>query len=266
MSDKDPLSVCITGAGSGLGRGAALGLARVGCAVLAAVQYPQQVTELRALAMQEQVDLRVEKVDLLKPSERSFLVGQDIDVLVNNAAVSETGPISEQPLELVREVFETNVFSSLALTQGVVRGMVSRGRGRVIFVSSIAGLMAVPYLGAYCASKHAIEAIAGAMQAELEPHSVQVLVFQPGPYNTGFNARMWDTSERWMNTMPHFTRRSDMERTAALVREGQLDPQEAVAALVSLVQSPEPRFRNVVPLAVEEMVKTYQQAVWTRAS
>src|SRR5947207_3173661 len=121
MSSTASLSVVITGAGSGLGRGAALGLARQGCRVFAAVQYPQQVTELRAFAAQNSLtSLRVEKVDLLKASDREFLAGHEIDVLVNNAAVSETGPIAEQPLELVREVFETNVFASLALTQAVV--------------------------------------------------------------------------------------------------------------------------------------------------
>lgn len=264
MSSTASPSIVITGAGSGLGRGAALGLARAGCRVLAAVQYPQQVTELRALAEQNKLILRVEKVDLLKASERDFLANQDIDVLVNNAAVSETGPISEQPLELVREVFETNVFASLALTQAVVRGMVARGRGRVVFVSSMAGLMAIPYVGAYCASKHALEAIAGAMHAELAPHGVQVLTFQPGPYKTGFNDRMWDTSRRWMHPESNFTRQSDMAGTAAIL-EGQFDPEDAIKALVDVVQAKAPRFRNVVPLAIEEAIKATQQEAWTRS-
>jgi short-subunit dehydrogenase len=263
MSPTPPLSIVITGAGSGLGRGAALGLAQHGCRVLAAVQFPQQVTDLRALAEQKKLSLRIEKVDLLKANEREFLAGQEIDVLVNNAAVSETGPIAEQPIDLVREVFETNVFASLALTQAVVRGMVARGRGRVIFISSMAGLMAIPYVGAYCASKHALEAIAGAMQAELAPHGVEVLTFQPGPYKTGFNDRMWDTSSRWMNAKPHFTRESDMAGTAAILN-GQYDPQEAVDALIELVQAKAPRFRNVVPPAIEEAIKATQQDAWTR--
>ena len=265
MSSTPPLSIVITGAGSGLGRGAALGLAQQGCRVLAAVQFPQQVTDLRALAEQKKLSLRIEKVDLLKASEREFLAGQEIDVLVNNAAVSETGPIAEQPMDLVREVFETNVFASLALTQAVVRGMVARGRGRVIFISSMAGLMAIPYVGAYCASKHALEAIAGAMQAELAPHGVEVLTFQPGPYKTGFNDRMWDTSSRWMNPKTHFTRLSDMAGTAAILN-GQYDPQEAVDALVDLVQAKAPRFRNVVPPAIEEAIKATQQDAWTRSA
>jgi short-subunit dehydrogenase len=263
MSPSPSPLICITGAGSGLGRGAALGLARAGCRVLAAVQYPQQVTEVRAFAQQNELNLRVEKVDLLKASERAFLADQNIDVLVNNAAVSETGPIAEQPLELVREVFETNVFAGLALTQAVVRTMVARGGGRIIFVSSITGLMAIPYVGAYSASKHALEAIAGAMQAELAPHGVQVLTFQPGPYKTGFNDRMWDTSGRWMNPKTHFTRVSDMAGTAAIL-DSQFDPQEAIKALVDLVQAKTPRFRNVVPLATEEAIRASQEAAWTR--
>ena len=263
MSSMPSPFICITGAGSGLGRGAALGLARLGCNVLAAVQYPQQVTELRAFAEQNKLSLRVERIDLLKASDRAFLAGQDIDVLVNNAGLSETGPIAEQPLELVREVFETNVFASLALTQAVVRAMVSRGKGRVIFVSSITGLMAIPYVGAYSASKHALEAIAAAMQAELAPHGVQVLTFQPGPYKTGFNDRMWDTSSRWMNPKTNFTRRSDMAGTAAIL-DGQFDPEEAIKALIDLVREKAPRFRNVVPLATEEMIKASQKDAWTR--
>ena len=96
---------------------------------------------------------------------RGRLAEHDIDVLINNAAVSETGPSAEQPLELVRKVFEVNVFSTLALTQLVAQAMVKRGRGRIVFVTSMTGLMPIPYVGAYSASKHALEAFATVLQA-----------------------------------------------------------------------------------------------------
>ena len=255
------LSIAITGAGSGLGRGAALELARQGHRVLAAVQYPQQVTDLRALARESGVELRVEKIDLLRASEREFLAEQEPDVLVNNAALSETGPIAEQPLALVRDVFETNMFSTLALTQAVVRAMVKRGNGRVIFMSSMAGLMPIPYVGAYCASKHALEAIAACMHAELKPHKIEVLTFQPGPYKTGFNDRMWDTSLRWMKEGKTFTRVADMAGTAYIL-DSQLDPEEAVRALVEVVTAKRPRYRNVVPLAIEQAIKANWTDTW----
>ena len=74
---------------------------------------------------------------------------------------------------------------------------------------------------------------------------------------------MWDTSKRWMNPKTHFTRVSDMAGTAAIL-DGQFDPEEAVKALVDLVQAKTPRFRNVVPLATEEMIKASQLEAWTR--
>lgn len=252
--------IAITGAGSGIGRGAAVALARKGRQVLATVQNEEQAQELRALG---EANLRVEKIDLLDASDRAKLAAEPIDVLINNAAISETGPIAEQPLDLVRAVFETNVFATLTLTQAVVRAMVARGRGRVIFMSSMTGLMPIPYVGAYCASKHALEAIASCMNTELKPHGVEVLTFQPGPYKTGFNDRMWATSSRWMDPAKNFTRREDMASTAAIL-DSQLDPNEAIAAFVDVVEAETPRFRNVVPQAIEDAIKATWSEAWTR--
>lgn len=263
MADKH-LDIMITGAGSGLGRGAALTLAARGHRVLAAVQFPQQVTELRAQAEREGLDLRVEKVDLARERDIVWLAGQPADVLVNNAAVSETGPIAEQPLDLVREVFDTNVFATLALTQRVVRSMVARGRGRIVFVSSMAGLMPIPYVGAYCASKHAIEAIAGAMQAELAPHGIEIVTVQPGPYRTGFNDRMWDAYARWLGP-DNFTRPEDMAGTAAIL-DSQFDADEAIRLLADAVDARKARYRNVFPKPIEDLVRERQEDAWVRSA
>src|SRR5438045_8535003 len=89
------LSIAITGAGAGIGRGAALGLARAGHRVLATVQFPEQAAELNGLG---EPNLRAEKIDLLSEADRLALADRDIDVLINNAGVSQTGPIAEQPL------------------------------------------------------------------------------------------------------------------------------------------------------------------------
>jgi short-subunit dehydrogenase len=87
-------------------------------------------------------------------------------------------------------VFEVNVFATLELTQPIAKRMVERGSGRLIFVSSIAGLTAGASLGAYAASKHALEAIAESMGNELAPYGIQVATLNPGPFGTGFNDRM----------------------------------------------------------------------------
>lgn len=254
------LSIAITGAGSGLGLGAAQGLARAGHRILAAVQFDSQVADIEGLRIP---GLSAERIDLLNGDDRVRLAKQDIDVLINNAAVSETGPIAEQPMELVRKVFEVNVFSTLGLTQLVAQAMVRRGRGRIVFVSSMVGLMPIPYVGAYSASKHALEAFATVMQAELAPHGVEVITFQPGPYKTGFNDRMWATQKAWFRPGVNFTRESDMARTAVLL-DGQFDPQGAIDALVALASAAHPHFRNVVPEPIEAAIKQTQADAWTR--
>ncbi|HEV2929257.1 MAG TPA: SDR family oxidoreductase [Propionibacteriaceae bacterium] len=255
--------IVITGAGSGFGREASLVLAGKGHEVIAAVQFPGQVDEMVSEASARGVSLRVEKLDLLSEADRQAALGWEVDVLVNNAAIGHGGPIAEIPLELVREVFEVNVFATLALTQGVVRGMVARGRGRVLFVSSIAGLTAGAYLGAYAASKHALEAIAEAMSRELAPHGIGVATLNPGPYATGFNERMIESPMRWYDPSHHFTRPDDL---ASLGRrfERQFDPGELVRAMVELAESDSGLYRNVHPKESEELVRTRQRDAWTR--
>jgi short-subunit dehydrogenase len=105
----------------------------------------------------------------------------DLDILVNNARIGEGGPIAEIPLDLVRRNFEVNVFAPLALTQGVVKNWVAGGiHGKVVFISSMGGLFSPPRFSAYAATKHAVEAIAEAMQEELRLFGVQVQTINPG--------------------------------------------------------------------------------------
>jgi NAD(P)-dependent dehydrogenase (short-subunit alcohol dehydrogenase family) len=255
--------VLITGAGSGFGRGSALGLAQQGHAVIAAVYEPRQVDEMKKEAAARAVPLQVEKLDLLSETDRQAAFGWDIDVLVNNAAIGEGGPIGEIPLERVRSVFDVNVFATLALTQGFVKQMAKRGHGRVIFVSSIAGLASGAYLGAYCASKHALEAIAEAMHFELAPHGIQVATLNPGPYGTGFNDRMVASRNDWYDPKRNFTRLEDLEGLARRF-ENQFDPQGLIDAMIELVGADSGLYRNVHPDESEEFVRNHEQEAWTR--
>ena len=110
--------ILITGAGSGFGEGAAIGLARLGHEVIAAAHLWPQVTALRLKAKELGLpSLRIEKLDLLDAYDVKQAAGWDFDVLVNNAGMGEGGPIAEIPLDIVRKNFEINVFAPLALTQ-----------------------------------------------------------------------------------------------------------------------------------------------------
>jgi NAD(P)-dependent dehydrogenase (short-subunit alcohol dehydrogenase family) len=112
--------ILITGAGTGFGRGAALGLAEKGHDVIAAVYDPKQISEIKREAAVRGVSLRAEKLDLLSESDRQAAFEWDIDVLVNNAAIGESGPIGEIPLELVRRVFDVNVFAAALFSDAVL--------------------------------------------------------------------------------------------------------------------------------------------------
>lgn len=148
--------ILVTGAGSGFGREVALRLAARGHRTIAGVRGAGQAADLREEAGRRGVPLRVETLDITVAADRERAWEWDIDVLLNNAGSAEAGASAEIPLELVRALFETNVFANLELTQGFVRRMVEQKRGgKVLFVSSIAGLITGPYTGPYCASKHA---------------------------------------------------------------------------------------------------------------
>ena len=131
---------------------------------------------------------------------------------MNNAGIGEGGPISEIPVELVRKNFETNVFAALDFTQRVVRNWVAKGVQGKVFVSSAVGLLTVPPIPAYAASKHAVQSIAEAMYEELKPFGIQVQTINPGPYLTGFNETVVEAGLRWLSDDVNFIKREAFQK------------------------------------------------------
>jgi short-subunit dehydrogenase len=262
---KSAKTVLFTGAGSGFGRTAALELARRGHRVIASAQIWPQVSQLRLEANKLGVDIRVEKLDVHSEVDREHAWSWDVDILVNNAGICEAGPISEQPMELIRQNFETNVFCSLALTQGFVRKMVQRKSGKIIFVSSMGGLATVALGGTYCATKHALEAIAEAMKAELAPFGIKVATVNPGAFNTGFNDCGIEAMYQWYDPKANFTPKEVFAAVDDMLAN-QLDPQVMADALVDIVEADHHKFRNVVPKPVEDWLKQSQKDAWEALS
>jgi NAD(P)-dependent dehydrogenase (short-subunit alcohol dehydrogenase family) len=259
----------ITGAGSGFGEGAAIGLAEEGHGVIAAAQSWPQVTALRAKAKELGLStLRVEKLDLLDLYDVEQACCWEFDVLVNNAGIGEGGPIAEVPLDLVRHNFEVNVFAPINLTQKVVKNWVeTRVAGKVVFISSMGGLFSPPGFAAYAATKHALEAIAEAMQAELKPFGIQVQTINPGAYFTGFNEAMGENAFRWLDDAKNFTTRDAVRKMInGLVGSpaGRLDPADMIARIVEVVPAAEGAFRNIHPAFVEKALKAHQAEMFER--
>jgi NAD(P)-dependent dehydrogenase (short-subunit alcohol dehydrogenase family) len=184
-------TVLITGASTGIGRATALGLAASGWTVLAGVRKAADGEALRTaggervLALeldvtdQAQIDGAVERVGELAPG--------GLDALVNNAGIGFGGPLELVPVDDLRSQFEVNVIGPVALTQALLPAL-RRARGRIVFVSSVGGRVAMGFTAPYAASKHAIEAIGDALRVELRSSNVQVALVEPGSVATP----IWD--------------------------------------------------------------------------
>ena len=252
-------TVLVTGAATGFGRGVAFGLARRGHRVIAGCQIWPQVWELRGAAAAEGVGMQVIKLDVLNEIDRAHALALEIDVLHNNAGVMESGPMVEIPMAAFRSVFDTNVFAALELAQGFARAMVRRGSGRIVWTSSVAGLVKVPFDGAYAASKHAVEAVCAAMHEELKPYGVEVATVNPGAYRTGFNDTGMESMDQWW---------SQGERVVAhwpvRALDRQHDPAEMIAAMIEVIEAERPPYRTVRLASAEEMVRKEQAEAWER--
>jgi NAD(P)-dependent dehydrogenase (short-subunit alcohol dehydrogenase family) len=176
----------VTGASRGIGWAIAQRLASEGYRVYAGMRQPRpSVGELRG-------DLRPLELDITDASSIAAAVesvGREsggLDVLVNNAGYGLLGAVEELPLEALRSQFDTNVFGAMALTQAVLPGMREKGSGAVVNISSLAGLVSVPFMGAYCASKFALEALTAALRMEVRRFGIRVFLVEPGPIVTDF--------------------------------------------------------------------------------
>lgn len=258
-------SILITGAGSGFGKGAALALAARGHKVIAGVHIPPQKTELLAEAKAAGDDLEVIVLDTTSEDDRQAAFAYEIDVLVNNAGIMETGPIAEIPMARVRKNFETNVFGTLAMIQGFVPQMVKRGHGKIVTLSSIAGLVTMPFGAIYSSTKQALEALVEGLTIELHGTGVEACTINPGMYKTGFNDRGVETMARWFNPETTLANTATMESVTSLLSD-QLDPQEQVDDLVRVIEEQHSKFRNLCPTDIEPWIRAIEQKSWDARS
>ena len=263
-------TILITGAGSGFGKAAAIGMARNGHNIIATVQVSPQVTPLReeaeALGLSDKI--RVERLDLNDHYDIRQAQGWDFDILWNNAGQGEAGPVWEIPVELVRRNYEVNVFLPLELTQGVVQRWIREGTAKdkkVVFTSSMGGLFTPANWGTYVSTKHALEAIAEALQQELAAYGIKVQTINPGAYYTGYNETMADNPFRWLDDSRNFTKRADLRKgfdDFFATPEGKMDPAEMIDRMIEIVPADTGKFRNVVPKVIEDMLKEHQRLAW----
>lgn len=257
-------TILITGASSGFGKGTAIGLAKKGHRVIAAVHVEPLKTILLKEAQKEHVELEVIILDVTKESDRQFAASHyDVDVLMSNAGVMETGPVAEIPIENVRRNYEVNVFAPLQLAQSFLPKMVKKGSGKIVFTSSMGGLITVPFAAIYTSTKHALEGIAEGLKEELTGTGVEICTVNPGVFGTGFNDRGAETMLKWWNPEQSLSKPEiiyPFTDTSAL--EQQLNPRLMIDAMIRIAEEDNSLFRNVIPESIIPWIKKTQEHTW----
>lgn len=187
MTSTDKLVALVTGASTGIGRATARLLASSGYRVFATVRTPEAEATLRQDGSMEVLRLDVGEEAAVSRTVRDVLDrAGHVDALVNNAGYALVGATEDLTRDRLRRQFEVNVFGAMQLCREVLPSMRARRSGRIVNVSSLAGRVSVPLMGAYCGSKFAIEALTDALRVEARPFGVGVALVEPGPVVTEF--------------------------------------------------------------------------------
>ena len=242
--------VLVTGASSGIGRATARLLACSGRRVFGTGRNPERVDPID--------DVTLVRLDVDEDASVEACVGEvldeagRIDLLVNNAGYTLTGPAEATTVEQAKAQFETNVFGAMRTTNAVLPGMRERGRGGIVFVSSIAGFVGVPFLGVYSASKFALEGYAEALFHEVAPFGIDVSVVEPGFVRTNLPEAIVEAAGETDGYAP-FLERWD-EKIGGEVEEA--DEPELVALNVLVIAETEtPRLRYRVGNLAQDLAE-----------
>src|SRR5258708_5254379 len=182
----------VTGASRGIGRAVVIELAARGFDVVATMRDPAAGAGLVEEAGRVDGRLRVEKLDVTRPETVDLPDG--LRVLVNNAGVErEHLPVEETPLELWREMFETNLFGLVEVTRRAIPKLRAAGGGVLCNIGSSSILAPVPFYAAYRASKAAVSALSMTLRAELAPQGIRVVEIMPGPVDSDMLRHSQDT-------------------------------------------------------------------------
>jgi NAD(P)-dependent dehydrogenase (short-subunit alcohol dehydrogenase family) len=228
----------VTGASSGIGEAAARELVGAGFTVYG--------TSRKAVAGEQREGVTFLPLDVTDDASVAAAVAEvlarsgHIDLLVNNAGFGVTGAAEESSVEQARALFETNVFGLMRATRAVLPVMRAQGSGRIINVSSIVGLIPVPFMSLYASSKHALEGYSESLDHEVREHGVRVLLVEPGFTKTAFDANLATADE----PLPLYAQRRELldEQLAAAVQAGD-EPSLVGRAVVAAATDRRPKLR-----------------------
>jgi NAD(P)-dependent dehydrogenase (short-subunit alcohol dehydrogenase family) len=244
--------VLITGCSSGFGVEFAAAFARRGDTVVASMRDVSRASRLQERLGREGLSVDVRALDVTDAESVATLVSHvgRVDVLVNNAGIGAVSALETLDGALLRQVFETNVFGALAMTQAVLPGMRAQGSGRVVMVSAIGAVLNTAFLGAYCASKHALDCLAATLDIETRPFGIRVSSVLPGAFNTGMadNIRR-EYAEPYADAAQRY-----YEGLTARMAAGGRDLSAVTDAVVEAATADDPKLRYLVAPHLAEVL------------
>ena len=248
----------ITGASTGIGRATVRALAKKGFRVFATARRDESVRELRTEGRDlgyEALELDVERDESVDAAIKHILAeAGSIDVLVNNAGYGLIAPVEAVTPEMLRQQFETNVIGAHRMVRAVLPAMRARGRGTIVQISSVVGLVAMPLYGAYSASKFALEALSDSLRLEVASFGIRVVLIEPGPIRTEFSSTSHKISDPLLESersLPYagIIKKTQEARARSRKMAG-LGPAVVADTIVRAIESRSPATRYpITPLA-----------------
>ena len=208
----------------------------------------------------DDVNIECLKLDITKDLDK--LNKLDIDILVCNAAIAESGSLFEIPLSKVKNNFDVNVFSNLNLIQKVSKKMIKKGHGRIVIISSLTSKMPLPFLGSYSGTKAALSVFARTLfyESKLLSSKIDIVLVEPGLYETGFNKLAFDKKYEFMDYNSFFNSQIEFIRNVdniCLLLFEKRDLKSIVNKIYKAVTASNPHFRYSAPFSHDLFAKIF---------
>lgn len=261
-------SILITGCSSGIGYHCAKRLHETGYRVVASCRRQEDVDRLRSEGLFcVQLDVTDKNSIHTALEEALKHTGGVIDVLFNNAGYGQTGAIEDLPTDALREQFETNVFGLHELTRAVIPIMLKQSKGKIVQNSSVLGLVAMKYRGAYNASKFALEGYSDTLRLELMDTNISVSLIEPGPIESKFRANALQAFNENIDMdssrhKPSYQSTIDRLSRATSGNRFTLSPEAVYEKMVKILssQKPKPRYYVTQQTYVAGLLKRFVSA------
>jgi NAD(P)-dependent dehydrogenase (short-subunit alcohol dehydrogenase family) len=244
--------ILITGCSSGIGQCLATGLLQRGYRVFATARRDEDLQHLQSIGL-EALYLELADSDSIHQAVDTVMekTGGRLDALINNAAYGQPGAVEDLSREALRAQFETNLFGTHELMCKVLPVLRQQGYGRIINISSVLGFVALPFRGAYTASKFALEGLTDTLRLELSNSGIQISLIEPGPITSRFRDNAYLMYQRFIDARHSVHRRSYQGMEQRLQKPGPaapftLPPEAVLTKVIHALESRRPRVRYYV--------------------